>query len=123
MVIFYADDDFDDYDFFLCALAEIDPTIECLYARSGNTLMELLEYYQKPDIIILDMDLGEIDARTCLKIIKQVDALKKVPLVIYSTSPDLRDQEYCFQLGATHYFQKPKTTTEAIEALLKILKL
>lgn len=48
-----------------------------------------------------------IDGRKTLEIIKENKQLKKIPVVILTTSDDERDVKACYDLGANTYIQKP----------------
>jgi CheY-like chemotaxis protein len=48
-----------------------------------------------------------IDGRKTLAFIRQNPVLKKIPVVILTTSADDNDIEQCYELGASSYIQKP----------------
>lgn len=118
MLILYAEDNFDDFNFFEDAVRTINPIALCVHVHNG---LEALEFLSKtkaiPDIIFLDIAMLEMDGKSCLKSIRLVSALKSVPVIMFSTSRDKRDEEHCLQLGANGYLQKPRTMTEAVEKL------
>lgn len=66
-----------------------------------------LDKYYKPELIILDLNLPGMDGRELLKLIKQSSGLKKIPVVIFTTSGDLQDIENCYLEGANTYLKKP----------------
>ena len=58
-----------------------------------------------PDLIMLDLNLPGTNGKEVLKIIKADLNLKKIPVVVLTTSNDSRDIEECYQLGATAIFR------------------
>jgi CheY-like chemotaxis protein len=61
----------------------------------------------RPGIILLDLNLPGTDGREVLSEIKQEPALKRIPVVVLTTSSDQRDIDACYQAGANSYMQKP----------------
>ncbi len=73
-----------------------------------------------PDLIMLDLNMPGIDGKQVLKTIKETDKLKKIPVIILSTSIDTKDIEQCYELGASTYIQKPVSfegLTQAIRTM------
>jgi CheY-like chemotaxis protein len=61
----------------------------------------------RPAFILLDLNLPGTDGREVLIAIKRSDHLKKIPVVILTTSSNDGDIEACYQAGASSYIQKP----------------
>ncbi|MBH8564544.1 response regulator [Nostoc sp. CENA67] len=61
----------------------------------------------RPSVILLDLNLPGIDGRDILERIKQDRSLKEIPIVVFTTSSNPRDIEYCYQKGANGYLVKP----------------
>lgn len=61
----------------------------------------------RPVAVLLDLNLPGTDGRDVLRQIKQDEKLKKIPIVIFSTSDDPVDVEYCYRSGANGYLVKP----------------
>ncbi len=70
-----------------------------------------------PNVILLDLNLPKIDGTEVLKKIKSDDKLKKIPVVVLTSSSDPKDIDMCYQLGANSYMQKPVSLESFIEAL------
>ncbi|WP_232064535.1 response regulator [Rhodocytophaga rosea] len=59
-----------------------------------------------PVLILLDLNLPATDGKTVLSQIKQDELLKKIPVVILSTSRNQTDVNDCYLLGASSYIVK-----------------
>lgn len=61
----------------------------------------------RPDIILLDLNLPRKDGRTVLEEIKADDDLRRIPVVILTTSDDEHDILRSYDLHANCYITKP----------------
>jgi two-component system, chemotaxis family, response regulator Rcp1 len=61
----------------------------------------------RPDIILLDLNLPRKDGRTVLKEIKEHEDLRRIPVVILTTSNDEHDILRSYDLHANCYITKP----------------
>lgn len=61
----------------------------------------------RPAVILLDLNLPGTDGREVLEQIKKDDAFKNIPVVVFTTSSNPKDIEYCYQYGASGYIIKP----------------
>jgi CheY-like chemotaxis protein len=60
-----------------------------------------------PALIMLDLNLPGTDGREVLRRIKQDETLKKIPIVVFTTSNNPQDIEDCYQYGVNSYIIKP----------------
>lgn len=104
-----ADDDIDDCDFFKDALDEIAISTNLTTVNNGVALMNLLltEPVNYPDIIFLDLNMPKKSGMECIIEIKAVDKLSHIPIIIYSTSLDMKVINLLYEKGAHYYIQKP----------------
>ena len=84
----------------------------------------------RPDLILLDLNLPKLNGRELLAIIKQDDSLKRIPVVVLTTSEAETDVLRVYDLNANCYITKPVdldkfiTVIKAIEDFwLTIVKL
>jgi len=68
-----------------------------------------------PDLIILDLNIPRIDGRELLAKIKTDPGLKKIPVLVLSTSKSERDIKQCYELQANCYLIKPVDLEEFLE--------
>ena len=61
----------------------------------------------RPSLILLDLNLPGTDGREVLRQIKQDQNLKRIPVVVFTTSSNPKDIEECYQFGANSYIVKP----------------
>ena len=87
MVCYLIDDDHDDQEFFAMALEQIDRKVQLMTSDNAlDALEKLREPGMIPDLIFLDINMPRIDGWQCLKQLREIERLKKTPIVIYSTS-------------------------------------
>jgi len=58
-------------------------------------------------LILLDLNLPDMTGIDILQTIKADDALKKVPVIVLTTTDDKREIERCYDLGCSVYITKP----------------
>lgn len=123
MVILIVDDDAEDIELFGQAVNEVDSSITCVEAYNGLEALKILKRNSfLPDYIFLDINMPLMNGRRCLEEIKKDDVYKHIPVIIYSTTNDVRQIEECKELGAD-FLTKPDSFDVLISALRKILKL
>lgn len=107
--IVLADDDDDDRLLFTEALEELPLHAEVATFDNGVDLMAYLidEFNTLPDIIFLDLNMPLMNGEECLRDIRNEERLKKIPIIIYSTSLDLEKASLLQKRGANYYIQKP----------------
>lgn len=82
-------------------------------AKDGEAALDFLHrrgtYREapRPDLILLDLNLPNIDGREVLAEIKQDDALKSIPVVVLTTSDAQTDIQTIYHLQANCYVTKP----------------
>jgi CheY-like chemotaxis protein len=93
-------------------------------AGDGNEAMDLLhrigKYVQaaRPDLILLDLDLPKKDGKQVLAEIKADPALKRIPVVILTSSKAEEDIVKSYNLYANCYVTKPVD----LEQFVKVVK-
>ncbi|HET6226599.1 MAG TPA: response regulator, partial [Bacteroidia bacterium] len=102
-----ADDDEDDQMLLKEAIHEYAPDIQCHTIRDGKQLMEILNKGEIPELLLLDLNMPYKNGMECLIEIRAIESLRHIPIVILSTSRNVRDIELCFTHGANLFFTKP----------------
>jgi CheY-like chemotaxis protein len=62
---------------------------------------------EAPALIVMDLNSHGIDGREALRSIKSDDRLKRIPVVVLTTSANPKDVAFCYQSGANAYHEKP----------------
>lgn len=116
------DDDIDDRFFFRSAILKYNPSYEIMEAENGDDALKKLRKTEAlPDFIFLDLNMPKMDGRECLKELKKDDILKKIPVIIYSTSENIIDKEITKKLGADYFLTKLSHIYSLPEELIKAM--
>ncbi len=93
---------------------------ELLEAGTGKEALDLVRK-EKPDLVILDIMLPDIDGYTICEQIKENPNLNTLVLILSARSSEL-DQKIGFGMGADDYLTKPFTLKELIEKVQSLLE-
>ena len=101
------------------ALSELEVPNELVRKVDGKKALEYLATAsnEKPCIILLDLNMPKMNGFEFLKIVKAGDALKKIPVVVLTTSGDKADIVESFKLGVAGYVVKPINYKEFVEKI------
>lgn len=86
---------------------------ELLVCKDGVNTMKLLRRQgefsgaPRPDIILLDLNLPKKDGREVLEEVKRDKNLRKIPIIVLTTSKAEEDVVRCYNLHANCYIVKP----------------
>lgn len=108
-LVFLADDDGDDREFFESVCSEVHNDLLCKTFTDGTFLLEYLKVPENelPDIVFLDINMPKKDGLECLEEIRKMERLEKLCVIMYSTSSSLGDIKKSYELGANGFVQKP----------------
>lgn len=120
--VMLADDDADDREIFLEALATISANIKVSIAIDGADLMHKLNNLldHLPDLIFLDLNMPRKNGVECLDDIRRIQYYDQIPVLIYSTSAFAEQINITYKKGANLYIQKPHSFTGIQQVLQKI---
>lgn len=121
--IFIIDDDVDDQELLIEAFTEIDSCLKFSTAANGREgFNKLIDgSVQKPDLIIVDMNMPMINGKQFLTEIKNNPLISGLKVIMYSTSLNHKDIKETLGLGAAYYFQKPSSYSALVTELSSIL--
>ena len=122
--IFIIDDDVEDQELLMEAFSEVDSTIKYSTAANGREGINKLTdgSVQKPDLIIVDLNMPMINGKQFLAEIKNNPLLRELTVIICSTSANDKDIKESLVLGAAQYFQKPSSYDTLKKELASILQ-
>jgi CheY-like chemotaxis protein len=119
LTILLADDDEEDRELARDALQNSRLANEMKFAFDGQ---DLLDYLRKegrwagpdveaprPGIILLDLNMPRKDGREALAEIKADESLRRIPVVVLTTSKDESDVLSTYDLGVSSFITKPVT--------------
>ncbi len=104
------------------ALKDIKVTNKMDLVGNGE---EALEYLRKPEneepcIILLDLNMPKMNGKEFLKIAKKDERIKKIPVVVLTTSKEEQDRIESFNLGIAGYMIKPVDYLQFVEVIKTI---
>ena len=115
-VILLVEDNDDDVELTLRSFQKLDIPTKIIVTRNGIEALDFLfctgSYKERPKtempaLILLDLKLPKIDGFDVLRRIRSDEATQCVPVVILTTSSELKDKLRSYQLGANSYIRKP----------------
>lgn len=82
-------------------------------ALSGTTALEMA-YTNPPDLILLDIMMPGMDGFEVLRLLKEDERTKDIPVLMLSALSETGSKAQCFQLGAVDYLTKPFDVEELL---------
>lgn len=89
-------------------------------ASSGQELLNMLNG-QKPDLIILDIMMPEMDGLEVLSRLKGVTETVSIPVILLTAKVQYEDVLGGYKLGADYYITKPFTSTQLVNGINLLL--
>lgn len=75
------------------------------------------EKFPRPGIILLDLNMPVMNGIELLKVIKIDESLKKIPVIVLTTSKEENDRVESFNLSVAGYIIKPVEFEKFVEAI------
>jgi CheY-like chemotaxis protein len=113
--ILLVEDDPNDVDLTLAALAEYNLANEVVVVRDGAEALDYLHAAgnyrsrakENPAVVLLDLKLPKVDGLEVLREIRSDEKLKLTPVVVLTSSREDRDMVASYKLGVNAYVVKP----------------
>ncbi|HKG23254.1 MAG TPA: response regulator [Blastocatellia bacterium] len=104
------------------ALKELNVCNPLHVAGNGEEALEFLrdDNAPRPGIILLDLNMPRMNGLEFLKIAKQDDRLKQIPVIVLTTSREERDRLESFNLSVAGYMIKPVDYMQFVEVMRAI---
>ena len=127
--ILLVEDNEDDYEATSRAFKKANLSNPIVWCKSGRDALDFLKREGahkdaskglRPGLVLLDLNMPGMDGRKTLEVIKNDDTLKRIPVIILTTSADERDIDACYQTGANTYVQKAVSFDGLIEAIKRL---
>ena len=104
------------------ALKDINVTNLLIIVSNGEEALEFLrnEKNEKPGIILLDLNMPKMNGIEFLKVAKQDNSLKRIPVVVLTTSKQDQDKIESFNLGVAGYMIKQVDYIQFVDVIRTI---
>jgi len=104
------------------ALSDLKVTNTLVHSLNGEDALGYLrtDGNKKPCIILLDLNMPKMNGFEFLKVAKADESLKKIPVIVLTTSEEEQDKVETFGLGVAGYIIKPTSYTKFVEAVRTI---
>jgi len=104
------------------ALKEIRVTNRLDMVGNGEEALEFLRDSgrEKPGIILLDLNMPRMNGIEFLKVVKADEELRRIPVIVLTTSKDEQDRVDSFNLGVAGYMVKPVDYMQFVEVVKAI---
>ena len=76
-------------------------------ARSGERALQIAAGSDRPDLILLDVMMPEMDGYEVIRRLRESETLRAIPVIFVTAMHDAEDEEKGFALGAVDYLTKP----------------
>lgn len=91
-------------------------TLDFLFQRGTGPHRE----HEAAYLLLLDIKMPKVDGTEVLQQIKQDPELKKIPVIMLTTTDDPREVENCHRLGCSNYIHKPVEYEKFVEAIRQL---
>ncbi len=126
--ILYGEDNPNDVELTLAALAECNLANKVDVVRDGQEVLDYLacegsfraRVRELPVLVLLDLKMPKLDGIDVLKRLKSEDRFRAIPVVILTSSREERDLVESYRLGVNAYVVKPIGLTEFIDAVKQL---
>ena len=104
------------------ALKEIHVTNRLVHLENGEEAVSYLRdpESEKPCIILLDLNMPIMNGIEFLQVVKRDDYLKRIPVVVLTTSEEQQDKVNSFNMGVAGYMTKPVDYRQFVEVMRSI---
>jgi len=128
MVILIAEDDMGHAALIQKNLRRAGITNQFIHFKDGEqTLDFLFRRTQEPRLVsgtpyllLLDIRMPRVDGVEVLRQVKQDRELKKMPVIMLTTTDDPREVENCYSLGCSNYIAKPVDYDNFVQAIQQL---
>jgi CheY-like chemotaxis protein len=120
--IIFADDDADDLELITGFFKQYNRNINVLEFKDGKEVLKFLDDFAlnaTPLLIVLDINMPRLNGKETLAAIRKHPKYQYIPVVVYTTSMNDADEDYCRRLGAS--WVSKSTSIEGVKQVAKVL--
>jgi chemotaxis family two-component system response regulator Rcp1 len=122
-VILLVEDNPDDVELTRIAMSDAGIDAELAVVADGREALSFLRQEPpfvgaaRPDLVLLDLNLPQLDGRELLRIVKADPALSSIPIVVLTTSVDDNDVVEAYKAHANSFISKPADFGSYVDTL------
>jgi len=90
--------------------------LDFFFGKAGTPAFRAEQVY----LVLLDIRMPKVDGIEVLRRLKADPELRKLPVIMLTTTDDAREVERCHQLGCSVYIQKPVDYDRFAEAIRRL---
>lgn len=129
MTILIVDDDDDDRHLINRAFVELHSQARVMHVRDGQEMIDYMHRnvpfsdpssFPLPNLILLDLNMPRMNGQEALQYLKSDPRLRRIPVVILSTSDSQTDVQLLYDLGANAYVRKPLSYHGLLRAVQRL---
>jgi CheY-like chemotaxis protein len=104
------------------ALKEIHVVNPVAHVENGEDGIAYLrdQTKEKPCLILLDLNMPVMNGIEFLQVVKQDEHLRRIPVIVLTTSEEQQDKMNSFNLGVAGYMAKPVDYRQFVEVMRSI---
>jgi len=103
------------------ALIKINSPIKTLSAKNGEEALELCEN-SIPNLIFLDLKMPRMNGLEFLSLLKKNEKLRRIPVMILTTSNNDKDINDAYKIGVAGYVVKPLRYEKYVAQIKKVIE-
>jgi CheY-like chemotaxis protein len=128
-IILVVDDDAGDQELTRRALVEGLPNADVRSVFDGEAAMDYLYHRGEfsdsqssptPDLVLLDLNMPRLGGREVLERLHETSELRRIPVVVLTTSQEEEDILRSYELGCNSFVTKPVEINEFIEVMTRL---
>jgi CheY-like chemotaxis protein len=107
--VILVEDNLADVELVKISIRELDAPVELVHVGDGQELLHFLKSASLGEIgvVLLDLNMPKVSGLDVLKFMHNDPILKRVPVVMFTTSSSKSDITKCYELGAKAFVCKP----------------
>jgi CheY-like chemotaxis protein/signal transduction histidine kinase len=96
-----------------------DHGMQVSFAENGKDALNMLRERQDFDLVLMDVMMPEMDGYDTTRAVREIPALKSLPIIALTAKAMKGDREKCIAAGASDYITKP-VDTEQLLSLMRV---
>jgi len=94
----------------------LESFVNCIAASNGEEAIDQCVMH-KPDLILLDMNMPDVDGLTVCRTLKDKADTAQIPVVFVTSTIDVETENMCWEVGASDFVLKPVTASTLVHRI------